>query len=143
MNAPEGDGKRGAFDTKASAHPAKADIGKLIDHPYRVFFPDLEMQDEMADRLVELFNNTGLQQISFDGLEGCERTGHGISFFSGHSLRHYFASKKLVDGFSPKQLQEMLGHSNLKTTSIYLHLNPLELQNKFNEIYKGDKSEIF
>lgn len=70
--------KRGAFGTKASAHPTDSDIGKLVDHPYRVFFPNLDMQDEMAARLVELFNNTGLQQISFDGLEGCERTGHGI-----------------------------------------------------------------
>ena len=70
--------KRGAFGTKAIAHAQNADIGKLIDHPYRVFFPDLEMQDEMADRLVELFNQTGLRQISFDGLEGCERTGYGI-----------------------------------------------------------------
>jgi hypothetical protein len=66
------------FGTKAASHPVNADIGKLVDHPYRVFFPDLEMQDEMAARLVELFNRTGLRQISFDGLEGCERTGHGI-----------------------------------------------------------------
>ena len=70
--------KRGAFGTKPSAHPVNADIGKLIDHPYNVFFPNLEMQDEMAARLVALFNRTGLRQISFDGLEGCERTGHGI-----------------------------------------------------------------
>lgn len=72
------DCKRGAFGTKPSAHPVNADIGKLIDHPYKVFFPNLQMQDEMAERLVELFNRTGLRQISFDGLEGCDRTGHGI-----------------------------------------------------------------
>jgi hypothetical protein len=72
------DCKRGAFGTKPSSHPANADIGKLVDHPYRVFFPNLKMQDEMAQRLVDLFNKTGLRQISFDGLEGCERTGHGI-----------------------------------------------------------------
>ena len=41
------------------------------------------MQAEMADRLVELFQTTGLRQISFDGLEGCERTGHGLY---AHSL---------------------------------------------------------
>jgi len=72
------DCKRGAFGTKPSPYPENADIGKLVDHPYRVFFPNLEMQDEMAQRLVDLFNRTGLRQISFDGLEGCERTGHGI-----------------------------------------------------------------
>jgi hypothetical protein len=32
----------------------------------------------MVARLVELFETCGLRQISFDGLEGCERTGHGI-----------------------------------------------------------------
>lgn len=72
------DCRRGAFGTKPSAHPENSDIGKLIDHPYKVFFPNLQMQDEMANRFVELFNRTGLRQISFDGLEGCERTGHGI-----------------------------------------------------------------
>jgi len=70
--------KRGAFGTKPSSHPANSEIGKLVDHPYNVFFPNLSMQDEMAERLVKLFNRTGLRQISFDGLEGCERTGHGI-----------------------------------------------------------------
>jgi len=68
--------RRGVFGTKVSAHPANTEIGKLSDHPYRVFFPNMEMLDELADRLVELFNQTGLRQISFDGLEGCGYTGH-------------------------------------------------------------------
>jgi hypothetical protein len=70
--------KRGAFGTKPSVHRAGSDIGKLADHPYRVFFPNLDMQNELTTRLVELFNNTGLKQISFDGLEGCFATGHGL-----------------------------------------------------------------
>jgi len=71
------DCKRGAFGTRAAAHAAGAEIGKLWDHAYRVFFPNLELQDELASRLVELFNSTGLGQISFDGLEGCQVTGQG------------------------------------------------------------------
>ncbi|MBT5713479.1 hypothetical protein HOI71_20695, partial [Candidatus Poribacteria bacterium] len=70
--------RRGAFGTTASSHEAGADVGKLVDHSYRVFFPNLDMQDDMVARLVELFETCGLRQISFDGLEGCERTGHGI-----------------------------------------------------------------
>jgi hypothetical protein len=70
---------RGAFGTKASAHEAGADIGKLADHAYRTFYPGIEngMMDEMTDRLVELFNTTGLRQISFDGLEGLSTYGYG------------------------------------------------------------------
>ncbi|MBM3210774.1 hypothetical protein FJZ33_01025, partial [Candidatus Poribacteria bacterium] len=70
--------QRGAFGTKSLSHDAGSDIGKLWDHPYNVFFPNLEMQQELTARLVELFNNTGLRQISFDGLEGCLSTGHGF-----------------------------------------------------------------
>lgn len=42
-----------------------------------------------------------------------------ISF---HSLRHSFATYYLTHGGSLLKLQLMLGHNNLSTTSIYLHL---------------------
>jgi hypothetical protein len=68
--------ERGAFGTRASEHEAGSRVGKLADHSYRVLFPDIVLQDKLADRLVELFNAAGLRQISFDGLEGCRATGH-------------------------------------------------------------------
>ena len=68
--------KRGAFGTQAMAHAADTPLYKLWDYPYRTFFPDLELQDAYVDRLNEIFNKTGLCQISFDGLEGCAYTGH-------------------------------------------------------------------
>lgn len=43
-----------------------------------------------------------------------------ISF---HSLRHSFATYYLTNGGSLLTLQSMLGHSNLNTTTIYLHLS--------------------
>lgn len=49
-----------------------------------------------------------------------------ISF---HSLRHAFATYYLANGGSLLTLQSMLGHKNLNTTTIYLHLS----QN-FNEL---------
>ncbi len=71
--------KRGAFGTTASAHAAGADIGHLADHAYRTLFPGIEdgMAEEMAARLVELFNRADLEQISFDGLEGLSQYGYG------------------------------------------------------------------
>lgn len=67
---------RGAFNTTPSAHKKEAILYKLWDYPYRTLFPDVELQDKFVDRLVEIFNKTGLEQISFDGLEGCAYTGH-------------------------------------------------------------------
>lgn len=46
-----------------------------------------------------------------------------------HSLRHSFATYYLSNGGSLLTLQSMLGHTNLNTTTIYLHLS----QN-FNEL---------
>lgn len=70
---------RGAFGTRAAAHAAASDIGHLADHAYNTFYPGIEngMLDEMTRRLVELFQTTGLRQISFDGLEGLSAYGYG------------------------------------------------------------------
>lgn len=66
---------RGAFGTQKAAHEKSEPLYKLWDYPYRTLFPDLELQDAFSHRLAELFNKTGLKQISFDGLEGCMYTG--------------------------------------------------------------------
>ncbi len=68
---------RGAFGTYAVPHRAGEEIGKLIDHSYKVFLAGRELQEEMAKRIARLFNETGLLQISFDGLEGCWADGMG------------------------------------------------------------------
>ena len=51
---------------------------------------------------------------------------NNISF---HSLRHSFATYYLTHGGSLLKLQSMLGHDNLATTTIYLHLS-----HNFNEL---------
>lgn len=67
--------KRGAFGTTATAHTQKTPLYKLWDYPYKTLFPDLELQDKYVERLIDMFNKTGLKQVSFDGLEGCMYTG--------------------------------------------------------------------
>jgi hypothetical protein len=69
--------QRGAYGTKASAHKANDSIGKLMDHAYQVFLGNHELDQEMAKTIARLFNETGLMQISFDGLEGCWSEGMG------------------------------------------------------------------
>ena len=51
------------------------------------------------------------------------RKGAGITKkASCHTLRHTFATYKAEKGVSPFQLQQWLGHANLNTTQIYVHL---------------------
>ncbi|MEI6682077.1 MAG: hypothetical protein WCO44_05595 [Bacteroidota bacterium] len=69
--------KRGAFGTKVSSHSQGTEVAKLMDHPYKVFLPNLALQQEIAAKLAARFNETGLEQMDFDGHEGCLSSGQG------------------------------------------------------------------
>ncbi|MCP4727708.1 MAG: hypothetical protein GY863_21895 [bacterium] len=71
------DCQRGAFETAVSAHNSGDEISKLADHAYKVFLTDPELTIEMSKNIAVLYNQTGLRQISFDGLEGNRSTGMG------------------------------------------------------------------
>ncbi|MEK9612718.1 MAG: hypothetical protein VW080_02180 [Flavobacteriaceae bacterium] len=71
------DCQRGAFGTEKTAYDKGTDIVKLLDHPYKVFLTNADLTIEMSQTLANLYNETGLRQISFDGLEGNRSTGLG------------------------------------------------------------------
>lgn len=69
--------ERGAFGTRISGHKKNSAIKKLLDHPYEVFFPTIEMQREITANMAEFFNESGVSQMDFDGHEGCAGSGEG------------------------------------------------------------------
>ncbi len=71
------DCQRGAFGTEAASHKAGSTVGKLFDHSYKVFFPDLTMQREVAKNIAALMNETGVDHLDFDGHEGGLASGEG------------------------------------------------------------------
>ncbi len=71
------DCQRGAFGTTVSSHKKGETVGKLFDHAYQVFFPNLDMQREIAGNIAKLFNETGVDHFDLDGHEGCLASGQG------------------------------------------------------------------
>jgi len=66
----------------------------------------------------------------------CKKSGI-IKPASVHSLRHSFATHLLESGVNLKIIQSLLGHSSLRTTSIYLHVtrfDPASVKSPFDEI---------
>lgn len=105
------DCQRGAFGTKISSHFKYDTVGKLYDHAYKVFFPNLDLQREIAVNLAKFFNETGVDHLDFDGYEGCLASGQGN-----------YAINLFADDF-----YKNLNHTVLNGTSMsktyYWHIN--------------------
>lgn len=108
------DCQRGAFGTTASNHAAGNEISKLLDHAYKVFLTNADLTIEMSETIADLYNKTGLRQISFDGLEGNRSTGLGTY---GEALMPYTWYKALSD-----DLQAHLIIDASRTTHFFWHI---------------------
>lgn len=77
--------------------------------------------------------NTSIQRLFSNA---CERAGISKKA-SVHSLRHSFATHLLENGVNLKLIQSLLGHSSLKTTSVYLHVtrfDPASIKSPLDEL---------
>jgi integrase len=91
------------------------------------------------DTVAELLNSIRKKRVSSFEYVFCNMQGHPyksietsfqrvkkkarIRDFTFHDLRHTFASHSLMRGGSLSELQQILGHSNPKTTMRYAHLS--------------------
>lgn len=81
------------------------------------------------NRIIELIKHDERMKAREEG-----RAAVVFEHFSSHTMRHTFATRALENGIPPKVVQELLGHSTIKTTmDIYTHVLP---KTKNEEIQK-------
>ncbi|MCE7992692.1 MAG: hypothetical protein HEP71_11960 [Roseivirga sp.] len=108
------DCQRGAYGTKITNHPSGSEISLLADHAYKVFLTNAQLGDEMAKNLADLYNETGLRQISFDGVEGNRSTGMG-------NYGEILFTKAWYDGLSDDIKSHYIADAS-RTTHYFWHI---------------------
>ena len=84
-----------------------------------------------------------IKKITYNGIVWCPSTDNGTFiakrndkiFLTGNTLRHGFGTHLANKGRPLHEIQMLMGHSNLATTSIYLHADPKVAIDKAREVF--------
>lgn len=110
-------------------------------------YRDIPISDKLYSVLIEYLNN---REVEGDYFFATKKTGSVSNQYinrclkdavkkagikkeiSCHSLRHSFGSNLLAKGANIQDVRELLGHSDIKVTSVYLHSIPQSLKKSVN-----------
>lgn len=139
------------------------DLNKKCIHLYRSK-TDNQSIIWMTDRVYETFLNRTrykheTQRYVFENVDGSCRTRGGVSLIKAfkkcglddvtvHTLRHTCASRLVQNGCTLYEVKEILGHSDVRTTEIYAHLEQSSISKKaatiLNDVnnFKSDHPQL-
>ncbi len=104
----------------------------------QIYLEDVRPQFTNGRNVAELFVNYRGEPISRKGVWKRFQALEQMSGISAkvHTLRHSFATHLLAGGADLRSVQELLGHSDLSTTTIYTHVTDSQLEEAHRKYFK-------
>lgn len=89
------------------------------------------------DYLKYLPYTTSIRSLEIAFKRTCNRAGLLVNKPSlhFHSLRHGFATNAVGKGIPIHHVRNLMGHSNISTTNVYLEMNPKEALKSYEELF--------
>lgn len=109
-----------------------------VEKPSNYLFPNDSNPDQPVTRQTAWY----MMRHTIDSLKLDANRPPGARRRADHALRHSFAIHLLMSNLSTREVQEALGHSDIRTTEQYLRYLPREeLTSKMDEAWRKIKSE--
>jgi integrase len=108
---------------------------------------EIRKKNQLKSEYVFTYRGKPVQEVK--KAFGASLARAGIEDFRFHDLRHTFASHMVMRGATIKDVQELLGHKDIKMTIRYAHLSkehkkkPVNLLKGLTSYVKSDKSQMF
>lgn len=122
----QGKGKKDRYVVLANLIADKLPLYLKTVKPKTFLFEGLTPGEPMGERSIQYVVNEAIPKTSIQ------------KNISMHTLRHSFATHLLEDGIDIYSIQKLLGHSNIQTTIIYLHIAQVKPQlahSPFDSLY--------
>ena len=118
LRVAQGKGKKDRY-LPLSSHLARGIKQYLsIEHPTIYLFNGVEIKDRAGGDFDSRYSQRGVQWAV---KESAKRAGI-LKEVSVHTLRHTYATHLLEDGMDILSVKELLGHQDIETTMMYLHV---------------------
>ena len=118
-------------------------FGEIAAKKLQKYMEEVRPQLVKGRNISEVFVNYKGEPISRKGVWKRFQEMEALSGVKAkvHTLRHSFATHLLAGGADLRSVQELLGHSDLSTTTIYTHVTDTQLEDAHKKYFEGKQNE--